>query len=63
VHPLARDLLAENHDKLDALADGLLEHEPLDEDEAYEVAGRALPSEPGTKGVRFTLDSPAARPG
>jgi cell division protease FtsH len=32
-------LLQENRDKLDSLADALLEHETLDEDEAYAAAG------------------------
>jgi cell division protease FtsH len=32
-------LLTENRDKLDALADALLEHETLDEDDAYAAAG------------------------
>jgi cell division protease FtsH len=33
------DLLTENRDKLDALAEALLEHETLDEDDAYAAAG------------------------
>jgi cell division protease FtsH len=36
------DLLAENRDKLDALASALLEHETLDQREAYEAAGVPL---------------------
>jgi cell division protease FtsH len=35
------DLLTENRDKLDALAAALLEHETLDEDDAYAAAGVA----------------------
>jgi cell division protease FtsH len=34
-------LLRENRDKLDSLAEALLEHETLDEDEAYAAAGVA----------------------
>ena len=32
-------LLSENRDKLDSLAEALLEHETLDEDDAYAAAG------------------------
>jgi cell division protease FtsH len=38
-HRDARTLLTQNRDKLDALADALLEHETLDEPEAYAAAG------------------------
>ena len=34
-----RELLADNRDKLDALAEALLEHETLDTDDAYAAAG------------------------
>jgi cell division protease FtsH len=52
-HEEARGLLAENRDKLDALAEALLEHETLDEDEAYEAAGLEPPSGRGAvKGAR-----------
>ena len=37
------DLLTRNRDKLDALVRALLEHETLDEADAYEVAGVARP--------------------
>jgi len=37
------DLLEENRDRLDALARALLEHETLDEDDAYAAAGVAHP--------------------
>ncbi|MBD0281521.1 MAG: ATP-dependent zinc metalloprotease FtsH [Thermoleophilaceae bacterium] len=44
-----RELLAENRDRLDALAEALLERETLDEADAYAVAGidRALAPAPG----------------
>ena len=35
----AQRLLAENRERLDALAEALLERETLDEDDAYAVAG------------------------
>ena len=35
----ARELLAENRERLDSLASALLEHETLDEDDAYAAAG------------------------
>jgi cell division protease FtsH len=38
-HENARALLGENRDRLDALADALLERETLDEADAYAVAG------------------------
>jgi cell division protease FtsH len=42
-------LLAENRDRLDGLAQALLEHETLDEDDAYAAAGvahtQAVPAE------------------
>ncbi len=34
-------LLRENRDKLDSLAQALLEHETLDQDDAYAAAGLA----------------------
>jgi cell division protease FtsH len=39
------DLLRENRDKLDGLAHALLEHETLDQPDAYRAAGLAQPSE------------------
>ena len=39
-------LLTENRDKLDALANALLEHETLDQDAAYEAAGVTPPEPP-----------------
>ena len=38
-HEQVVSLLRQNRDKLDSLAEALLEHETLDEDEAYAVAG------------------------
>jgi len=38
-HQQVVTLLEENRDKLDSLANALLEHETLDEDDAYEAAG------------------------
>jgi cell division protease FtsH len=42
-HQDARQLLAENRDKLDSLAEALLEHETLDEPDAYKAAGIERP--------------------
>jgi cell division protease FtsH len=39
-------LLTENRDKLDSLARALLEHETLDEDDAYDAAGVPRPPKP-----------------
>jgi cell division protease FtsH len=39
-------LLKDNHDRLDRLAEALLEHETLDEDDAYAAAGVAHPTTP-----------------
>ena len=44
------DLLTEQREKLDALANALLERETLDQPEAYEVAGVPLPDEPRRPG-------------
>jgi cell division protease FtsH len=40
-HAEVVDLLRENRDKLDSLAHALLEHETLDEEDAYAAAGVA----------------------
>jgi cell division protease FtsH len=40
-HDEVAKLLAENRDRLDSLARALLEHETLDEDDAYAAAGVA----------------------
>jgi cell division protease FtsH len=45
-HEQVVTLLRENRARLDALANALLEHETLDEDEAYAAAGVARPSVP-----------------
>jgi cell division protease FtsH len=39
------DLLRDNRDKLDSLAHALLEHETLDQPDAYAAAGISAPSE------------------
>jgi cell division protease FtsH len=39
-------LLADNREKLDGLADALMEHETLDEDDAYAAAGVEHSPEP-----------------
>jgi cell division protease FtsH len=38
-HDFARRVVADNRDRLDALADALLERETLDQSDAYAVAG------------------------
>jgi cell division protease FtsH len=42
-------LLQENRDKLDSLAEALLEHETLDEEDAYAAAGVTRTAEPGAE--------------
>jgi cell division protease FtsH len=44
------ELLTRNRDKLDSLAHALLEHETLDEDDAYAAAGVSRPAEAGSDG-------------
>jgi cell division protease FtsH len=44
-------LLRENRSRLDALAEALLEHETLDEDDAYAAAGVTRPATPPTEGL------------
>src|SRR5215470_2426222 len=44
------ELLTQNRDKLDSLAQALLEHETLDEDDAYAAAGVSRPAEAGSDG-------------
>jgi cell division protease FtsH len=44
-HEQVTQLTSSNRDKLDALAQALLDHETLDQDEAYAVAGVGMPSE------------------
>jgi cell division protease FtsH len=52
------ELLKDNRDKLDSLAKALLEHETLDEDDAYAAAGVAHPppSEAGALAAAARLD-------
>jgi cell division protease FtsH len=45
-HQEVVDLLQKNRDKLDSLAKALLEHETLDEDDAYDAAGVPRPQAP-----------------
>jgi cell division protease FtsH len=45
-HQEVVDLLQKNRDKLDSLAKALLEHETLDEDDAYDAAGVPRPASP-----------------
>jgi cell division protease FtsH len=49
-HAEVSKLLTDNRDRLDSLAEALLEHETLDEDKAYAAAGvpHPRPSEPAT---------------
>jgi cell division protease FtsH len=51
-------LLRENRARLDALAEALLEHETLDEEDAYKVAGvphpEATPAETYSAAARST---------
>jgi cell division protease FtsH len=55
------DLLQKNRDKLDSLAKALLEHETLDEDDAYAAAGiervATTPSETYSKAARSRLEN------
>ncbi len=46
-------LLGENRDKLDALAEALLEHETLDEEDAYAAAG--VERNPDLSSGRYTV--------
>jgi cell division protease FtsH len=54
-----RDLLEQNRDKLDSLAHALLEHETLDQVDAYAAAGLTAPPEEPVREVAGTL--PRAR--
>jgi cell division protease FtsH len=52
LHAEVVTLLRDNRDKLDSLANALLEHETLDEDDAYAAAGVSPPA--GESGDRLT---------
>jgi cell division protease FtsH len=51
------ELLRANRDKLDALAHALLEHETLDEEDAYAAAGIAPPSREEREGAEARVAS------
>jgi len=57
----ARRALAENRDKLESLTQALLEHETLDEDDAYRAAGidRSETPEPAPAEAGVVVDSTA----
>ena len=50
-HEEVLTLLRENRHRLDSLAQALLEHETLDEDDAYSVAGVERPQKPRSEGL------------
>jgi len=50
-------LMSSHRDQLDALAASLLEHETLDQDDAYAAAGLQPPAEPDTTGMPQTAAS------
>jgi cell division protease FtsH len=50
-HEEVVELLRQNREKLDSLADALLEHETLDEDDAYEAAGVPAPARAASDAV------------
>ena len=54
------NLLEEHHGQLDALANALLDHETLDQPEAYEVAGVPLPDVEPAEEAKATTAAPAA---
>jgi cell division protease FtsH len=57
------DLLQENRDKLDSLANALLEHETLDEEDAYEAAGVARAQTAGSDSYSAAARSKIAERG
>jgi cell division protease FtsH len=60
-HEQVLTLLRENRSRLDALAQALLEHETLDEDDAYAAAGVAPPNSDGRDAL--ALSARTATPG
>jgi cell division protease FtsH len=53
------NLLEEHRDQLDALANALLDHETLDQPEAYEVAGVPLPHVDPAEEAKAVTAAPA----
>ena len=60
-HEQVTQLMSANRDKLDALAQALLEHETLEQDEAYAAAGIEPPHEPTPNAMPDEAEDEAAR--
>jgi cell division protease FtsH len=57
-HEQVLTLLRDNRKRLDSLADALLEHETLDEDDAYATAGVLRPEAPPAEAYAAAARSP-----